>query len=120
MPDLINPEFNKGKREHIIWKDELCASCQNVGNCPLLQCIYDNIIMCHSGMHVANCAVYQPDVESEYYVTPPANEGDEYSEEELERIHAVNAGALQQQIDALNNLLKTVIEEWGIIPGENL
>jgi len=112
MPDLINPEYNDGIKKHIVWKDELCASCLNAGNCPLLQCVYQHTILSHSGIHVANCDVYRPDLDSEYYI-PPMMEGEtEFDPATLDKIRGVNVAALQQQVDALNDMLRTVIEEW--------
>jgi hypothetical protein len=99
MPDLINPDFNDGKKTHVVWRDEKCASCLNVGNCPLIQIIYQHTIMTHSGIHVAHCDSYSADVNSEYYIP---------SDADMSEIARVNAEALQQQVDLLNDVLKEV------------
>lgn len=103
MPDMINPEFTK-KKEHIIWKDELCASCLNTGNCPLIQCLHNHIILTHSGIHVSRCDNYAADESSDYYIPPDAN---------MEVIMQVNVAALEQQIDLLNKTLKGINDVSG-------
>lgn len=112
MPDLINPEFNNGEKKHIIWKDELCASCLNVGNCPLLQAIYQNAILSHSGIHVSNCDAYEPDVTSDYYI-PPYDPNDPDSAD-IERIRFVNIEVYKQQVATLNELLSSAVESLGV------
>lgn len=96
MPDLINPDLNDGEKEHLIWVDELCASCKVVDNCPLIQTLHRHTIMTYSGIHVSNCDLYDPDLESEHYVDP---------EERLDS-DKFRVDVLQQQIEVLNNLLE--------------
>lgn len=96
MPDLINPEQTAGEKKHIVWYDELCASCKVVDNCPLIQTIHRHTIMTYSGIHVSNCDLYDPDVDSEFYVP----EGDR------ERAQNVKLAAMQQNIEELNAILE--------------
>ena len=112
MPDLVNPEFNDGKKLHIIWKDELCASCLNVGNCPLLQAIYQNTILSHSGIHISNCDAYEPDVLSDYYIPP--YDPDDPDAMDAERIRFVNIEAYKQQVETLNELLSKAMSSLGV------
>ena len=69
MPDLINPTYNDGKKKFHIWLDELCQSCKAQDNCPLLLVLHRHTIMTMTGMHVSNCDLYDPDTESEYYLS---------------------------------------------------
>lgn len=98
MPSLINPEQNNGKKEHIIWVDELCASCKGVENCPLIQALHRHTIMTYSGIHVSNCDLYDPDVTSEYYL----------ESEDLERATAINLATMEQQMRELTALLERI------------
>jgi len=100
MPDLINPEHNNGLKEHIVWKDERCASCLNVGNCPLIQVMHDNTIMTLSGCHVFSCDGYKPDVESPYYVSPDAID--------MDTIRNIDTETIQQSMDLLTRLMDEV------------
>lgn len=105
MPDLVHPDFNDGKLRHILWKDELCISCLNNNSCPLIQCIYSHKILTHSGVHVANCDSYSPDIESEYYVPENAS---------IDHIAEVNAAALRQQIDILTDYMTKLTESLDV------
>jgi len=95
---LINPDQNDGKKEHIIWVDELCASCKTAGNCPLIQTIHRHTIMTYSGIHVSNCDLYDADVDAEYYLAP----------EERYRADKIDLAAMEQQIEELSALLERI------------
>lgn len=98
MPDMINPELMNGKKQHIVWKDEICASCKSAeSSCPLIQVLHSHTIMTHSGVHVSNCDLYDPDEKSEYYIPPGAD---------MEKIARANIEALHQQVDLLNDILE--------------
>lgn len=98
MPDLINPEYNNGKKDHILWVDELCASCKERNNCPLIQTLHRHTIMTYSGIHVSDCDLYDPDKESEHYIDP----------EERFVSEKIRIDALQQQLEVLNGLLERI------------
>jgi len=100
MPDMVNPEWNNGELRHIVWHDEICISCLNAGSCPLIQCLYENVILTHSGIHVAQCKTYNPDTSSRFYIPP----GD------VEKMKEVNVAALEQQIGLLSDLMKKAAE----------
>ncbi len=98
MPDLINSELTNGKTEFIRWADELCSSCKEA-NCPLLMALSKYKIMTFSGIHVSDCMLYDPDVESEYYIPPDADQS---------RINEANAMVAKQGITALQKLMDTI------------
>ena len=100
MPDMINPEWNNGQLKHIVWNDELCASCLNAGSCPLIQVLYNHVILTHSGVHVAQCKTYSPDKSSRFY----------HDDNDMEKIKEINTAAMQQQIDLLNELMRKAAE----------
>ena len=100
MPDLINPTFNEGKKETIIWIDELCISCKRSEDCPLIQLITEHRIMTHGGIHVSNCGLYDPDADSPYYVSP----------EQIGLPEQVKLDFLNQQIAEIEALLEQVNE----------
>jgi len=88
MPDLINPEFNDGKKKVIRWYDELCASCSVPdAKCMLIRVIKRWGLMTHSGAHIAHCSQYQPDKSSPYYIPDDAP---------MEQRARVNIEALEQ------------------------
>lgn len=62
--------------ECMLWADELCASCRqaSVTKCTLLRTLRDLRITTLSGLHVASCVQYDPDMESQFYIPPPAVE----------------------------------------------
>lgn len=104
MPDLINPELNNGKKEIVRWTDELCISCK-VANCPLIQAMHQFSIMTHDGIHVASCELYEPDVDSEFYVSPDAS---------MEAHMEVNIAALEQEVGLLNRVLVEIMQNVDI------
>lgn len=104
MPDLINPEFNNGEKELVRWTDELCISCK-VANCPLMQAMYQFSILTHSGTHVASCELYDPDVDSEFYVPPDAS---------VEARMEANIAAFEQEIGLLNRVLMEITQNVDI------
>ena len=99
MPDLINPDYNQGKKEFRIWVDELCKSCKVQDNCPLFQVLHRHTILTMTGMHVSNCELYEPDEESEYYLPLDATE---------EQARDINMRQIEQRLkiftDKLENL----------------
>lgn len=102
MPDLINPEFTNGKHHIELWADEICKSCKLAeSSCPLLQVIHDLELLTHSGMHVSNCKLYDPDKASEYYVDPESLD--------MEKTRAINAEMLAQQAELLKMAMDTVL-----------
>lgn len=111
MPDLINPEFNDGKRKIITWTDEKCASCKNATNCQLMQVIHDMYLLTYSGMHVSSCRYYDADVNSKHYLPPDASQED---------VRRVNAEALQQELDNLNMIMQKVIDDVGAKGGSDV
>lgn len=97
MPDLINPDMTGGKKDHIVWKDEICASCRLAGtSCPLIQLLHSTTLLTYSGIHVAKCDLYDPDESSEWYVPPSDMEKQAYA----------NLEALKQQIELLSDVLE--------------
>lgn len=100
--DLINPAMNNGEKKHIVWKDELCASCKAIDECALLKVIYEYTILTYGGIHVASCTEYAPDMSSPYYVDP---------EEGLtDKVKAINKEVLEQQASLRLEELKKYIE----------
>lgn len=106
MPDLINPEYvGPGDPRHILWKDELCVSCNVSGNCPLLQVLHSHEILTASGCHVVSCKLYDPDTTSPYYVPPDADMG---------TIHRINVDTLQQSAELLNTILGKALDHVNV------
>lgn len=106
MPDLINPEYwSDDGDKHILWFDELCASCKASGNCPLIQVMYQHKILTASGCHVINCELYDADTTSPHYVPPDAD---------MEAIRTVNVETIQQSVDLLNDLLGKAIADVSV------
>lgn len=104
MPDLMNPDWNDGKLQHIVWKDEKCISCLNQGSCPLISILYTHAILSHSGIHIASCRLYEPNKSSEYYIDDP---------DDLVQISNANAAALVQQMELLSDMLGKITKEAG-------
>ena len=92
MPDLINPAYNGGNKEFRIWADELCKSCKVQDNCPLFQVLHRHTILTMSGIHVCGCELYDPDVESEYYLSP---------EPSMDEVTRINQETLEQRVEML-------------------
>lgn len=93
MPDLI-----VDSNDHVIWPDELCASCLNTGSCPLLTTLHKHNIQTYSGIHVFRCNGYGADTSSQYYTDPDVRD----PEKQIER----NLETLQQEADLLLQTLK--------------
>lgn len=93
MPDLI-----ADTDDHIIWPDELCASCLNTGSCPLLITLHKYNIQTYSGVHVFRCDGYEADVSSPYYTDPDVRDPAKQIERNLE--------TLQLEADLLLQTLK--------------
>jgi hypothetical protein len=102
MPDLSN-----AKDTHIIWKDELCASCKVVDSCALIQTMHDYNIFTYSGMHVASCKHYDPDTSSPFYVNP--------EEGFTAKVQELNAEALEQEISIQLEEVKKSLEGMGYV-----
>jgi len=101
MPDLINPAYNGGNKEFRIWADELCKSCKVQDNCPLFQVLHRHTILTMSGIHVCGCELYDPDVESEYYLPP---------EPSMEEVQQINRETLEQRVEMLLSKMETLGE----------
>lgn len=101
MPDLINPAHNDGKKEFRIWADELCKSCKAQDNCPLFQVLHRHTILTMSGIHVCGCELYDPDVESKYYLPP---------EPSMDEVTQVNRETLEQRVEMLLSKMETLGE----------
>jgi len=106
MPDLINPAHNDGKKEFRIWADELCKSCKAQDNCPLFQVLHRHTILTMSGIHVCGCELYDPDVESKYYLPP---------EPSMDEVTQINRETLEQRIEMLLSKMEKLNEAF--VPG---
>ena len=103
MPDLINPAYNGGKKELRLWVDELCKSCRVQDECPLLHILREHTILTMFGMHVCNCELYDPDVESEYYLK---------AEPSVEDVAQINQKALEQRLEDLRAKMEKLNEAF--------
>jgi len=97
MPDLINPAHNGGKKEFRVWADELCKSCKVQDNCPLFQVLHRYTILTMSGIHVCGCDLYDPDMESEYYLSP---------EPSMDEVTEINQKVLEQRLEDMCSRLE--------------
>jgi hypothetical protein len=99
MPDLINPEITKTV-EFIRWADELCSSCKCKDNhCPLIVVLGQVKIMTHSGIHVSDCDLYDPDTDSKYYLPPNADQ---------DMVNAMNIEVARQSLSAMRKLMNAI------------
>jgi len=101
MPDVI-PASNGEETQHRCWADELCASCKAVFNCPLLAALHKYNIQTFSGIHVSNCDLYDPDLESKYYIAPDAP---------MERIKEMNLQTMHEHFERLRESLGRLDEQ---------